>query len=284
VVARRSALGGYCEPSAGAHSCQGSLHEHLSGHRPVTSVSTTSIRVRAHIADSNGIGTELAERIDGRSSAGSLGQEPVAIAITGSKEEVVEQPETVASRQTETLRVRREGLGHNARVVDDAVEDLRRDPGDGVGVDSVLEQLADDPARPRDREPTEDQPSVGPNTPSMDADVRPSGLTPSGHGELVNVGSQVADTVHRRRRRVGDDRNIGIVESLPRRMPRVELKPGRAKREVIWLGSATESVDPVGDSFQKPCLNLAHKGLPRNVYSSGLLQGDEAPLSLGNVA
>jgi len=118
----------------------------------------------------------------------------------------------------------------------------------------------------------------------MDPDVRPPGMTPPGHGELVNVGSQIADTVHSRRRRVGDDRDIGIVETLPRRMPRVELEPGRTKCEVIGLGGAAEPVDPMGDALQQPALHLAGERWPRHARGASLLQGDEAPLPLGDVA
>lgn len=56
----------------------------------------------------------------------SAGQRPVAIAITGSKEGVVEQPWAVAWRQTEAGRGRREALGGNVRVAEHTIEDLRR--------------------------------------------------------------------------------------------------------------------------------------------------------------
>src|ERR1700730_10258357 len=79
-----------------------------------------------------------------------------------------------------------------------------------------------------------------------------------------------------------DHRNVGVVEPLPRRLVRVELQPGGAKGNVIWLPPTAHPIHAVGDPVESTVLDELGKGTCCHAGVRSLAPSHESPLIIGD--
>jgi hypothetical protein len=117
----------------------------------------------------------------------------------------------------------------------------------------------------------------------MHPDVAAASLPATWSCELVDVGAKVANAVQGRSRGVGDDGNIGIVESLPGGSGRVELKPGGAKVQMVRLTSTSDAICAVCDPLDHASIDQAGERRRRDARAECLSTGYQTPLAVGQV-
>jgi hypothetical protein len=89
--------------------------------------------------------------------------------------------------------------------------------------------------------------------------VSASRLVAIRNSEFVNVSSQLTHVIEGGCGRVGNDCDVRIVESLPRRLSKFEPQPGRSERKMVWFCTAAHSVDAVSYSFNATVLSESHQ-------------------------
>jgi hypothetical protein len=196
---------------------------------------------------------------------------------------MVEQGHAIIPAEPVTSRRRGYALRNRAWVVEDPLDDLCRDLSHACRLDVIVEQVGDHATGAGRGKTVQQQPLPARHLAAVQAYVGPAGLASRRKRELVHVGTQIADAVQGCSRGMRDECHIGRAHTRPPRFVGLELKPGRPKLEMVWLGSPTNSVNAVCDTLEQPVTGeareraCAHPGFPR------LLSRAKTPLLLGDV-
>ena len=93
------------------------------------------------------------------------------------------------------------------------------------------------------------------NSSAVKTYVSASRLVAIRNSEFVNASSQLTHVIEGGGARVGNDCEVRIVESLPRRLSRIELQPDRSERKMVWSCTAAHSADTVSYSLNATVLS-----------------------------
>ena len=146
-------------------------------------------------------------------------------------EEPAKQRQAVPAPEPEPGGVRREGIGERAWIVVSGPDGVSHHVRHRFGVLVVVEKVGSDPGWPGDRHAVERDPlALAKNSP-VEPDVGAARLPPVREREIVPLRREVAEAIQRRRGAVGY--HPLLRRPLPSRNLRGELKPRRAKAEVI---------------------------------------------------
>lgn len=96
----------------------------------------------------------------------------------------------------------------------------------------------------------------------------------------MNISPKVAHAVQRRRTSVGNDSDLGIIESFPCRPTRIELEPGGPQLQMVRLSSPSDAIDTMCHALNESRLGQARDRTPADSRIIGLPKGYQTPLAL----
>ncbi len=196
---------------------------------------------------------------------------------------MVEQRCTVAPAEAVTRRRWRHALGDRVRVIEHPANDLCRNLSHARRLDVIVEQIGDHPPGAGRGKTVQQKPLTIGHPAAVQTHIGPARLTPLREHELVHIGTEVANPIQRRSRRVRDHRHIGRADTLPCWRTGIELKPCRPQPKVIRLSRPSDPVDTVRDTLDQPIAREARKRTHGNPSLLRLLARAKTPLSLGDV-
>jgi hypothetical protein len=196
-------------------------------------------------------------------------------------EQPAEESETVLSPESEPRRVRSERVGKGARVVEGLTDCVGNDVSHGFGILAVGEQIARDARWAGDGQALERDPLPVGNSTVVKANFWTTGLPSNRKRELMAVGRQVAEAVHRRCRTVRDD-TLGR-RPVPREDIGCELQPGRTELEKVRRRRGREVVYALSHPFEYGFGSQALEGGRGDARSFGLATSHKPPLILSDL-